>query len=214
MKKFYLIRHAQSETNAGLAIRPNHAINLTKLGNLQALELAQWLKNTIKEPISDVFVSSYVRTQQTAKPFLGIIDKEAIVIDELHEFNYLDFDRIKDLTVHEMVRLADEFWTTNVNHKDSDATESFLQFIERVRWVRNFFRSLPDGNYVVFTHGMWIGMLIWQILHQDGPRMHNMAKFRAFELAIRPKNCEVFILTGDSITKAYTKNDRQDGDIR
>lgn len=33
MKKIYLIRHAQSESNAGLALRPNHEINLTEFGN-------------------------------------------------------------------------------------------------------------------------------------------------------------------------------------
>ncbi|HCC66847.1 histidine phosphatase family protein [Moraxella osloensis] len=36
MKKIYLIRHAQSQSNAGQAVRPNHAINLTDVGKTQA----------------------------------------------------------------------------------------------------------------------------------------------------------------------------------
>ncbi len=70
MKKIYLIRHAQSESNAGVAIRPNHEINITELGKTQANELADWLQQHIDEPITDIFISRYLRTQQTAEPFL------------------------------------------------------------------------------------------------------------------------------------------------
>ena len=66
MKKIYLIRHAQSESNAGLLVRPNADINITELGNTQARELADWLHTHISEPIDDIFVSQFVRTQQTA----------------------------------------------------------------------------------------------------------------------------------------------------
>ena len=42
MKKIYLIRHAQSQSNAGQAVRPNHAINLTDVGKTQAQWWARW----------------------------------------------------------------------------------------------------------------------------------------------------------------------------
>lgn len=214
MKKIYLIRHAQSESNAGLLINPNHAINITNLGKTQAHELADWLNANIHEPISDIFTSEYVRTHQTAEPFLQSLTRTATVIDDLHEFNYLDFDNIKDLTFPDIVAMANDFWTKSPDYQDSDITDSFANFVGRVQNVRAFFDGLPDGTYVAFTHGMWIGMLIWQILHKDSPRMMNMLRFREFELTVRPKNCEVFLYQNGGIQKVRVRNDGQDDEIR
>lgn len=196
MKKIYLIRHAQSESNARLSIRPNPAIRLTDAGVAQANELCDWLLANITEPIDGVFRSHYLRTAQTAEPYLAATSQTAGVIEELHEFDYLDFERIKDLQFDELIEIAEEFWRIgDVNYKDGLATDSFANFVNRVQTVRQMFRELPNGNYIVFTHGMWIGMLLWQILHADGERVMDMNAFREYELAIRPKNCEVYLLT-------------------
>lgn len=196
MKKIYLIRHAQSESNARLAIRPNPIINLTQVGRVEAAELSDWLSEYIKAPIDGVFTSHYVRTAQTAEPFLSALGRSATVIEALHEFDYLDFERIKDLSFEDLLATADGFWQQgDPNYKDGMASDSFAHFAGRVQSVRQMFDALPDGHYVVFTHGMWIGMLMWQILHGDGARMMDMPAFRAYELAIRPKNCEVYLLS-------------------
>ena len=89
MKKIYLIRHAQSESNAGQAVRPNHAINLTDVGKTQAQALAEWLTDHISEPVTEIFVSQYLRTQQTAQPYIQRTNRLAIVNDEWHEFSFL-----------------------------------------------------------------------------------------------------------------------------
>lgn len=172
MKKIYLIRHAQSESNAGQAVRPNHAINLTDVGKTQAQELADWLSANVTEPVTEIFVSQYIRTQQTAQPYLQSTKRTATVIEELHEFNFLDFDTIKDLSFDDIRVIADDFWQQHSAHRASELTESFEQFVERVQKVRAYFDALPDGTYLVFTHGMWIGMLIWQLLLGDSPRLY------------------------------------------
>lgn len=211
MKKIYLARHAQSESNAGLTIRPNPAINITSLGQHQATELAQWLIQSIHEPIDEIFISPYVRTHQTALPFLAQMNKEPTTIDELYEFNYLEYGHIKGLTFPELLTMADEFWErADLSYKDGIDTDSYEEFVERVFKVRAFFESLPDGVYVAFGHGMWIGMLLWQLLQKDKKRILNMKAFRQFELSIRPKNCEVYLLTLDkeqSITKIRSRNE-------
>lgn len=214
MKKIYLIRHAQSESNAGQAVRPNHAINLTDVGKTQAQALADWLTDQISESVTEIFVSQYLRTQQTAQPYLQSTKRTAIVIDELHEFNFLDFDTIKDLSFDDIRVIVDEFWQQHSAHRASELTDSFEQFVERVKKVRAYFDALPDGTYLVFTHGMWIGMLIWQMLLGDSPRLYNMKKFREFELAVRPKNCEVLLLAPAGIKKVCVRNDGQDDEIR
>ena len=109
--------------------------------------------------------------------------------------------------------IADDFWQQHSAHRASEVTESFEHFVARVQKVRAYFDALPDGTYLVFTHGMWIGMLIWQLLLGDSPRLYNMKKFREFELATRPKNCEV-LLAPAGINKVWVRNDGQDDEIR
>lgn len=205
MKKFYLIRHAQSESNAGLNIRPNHLIALTELGKHQAIKLSDWLHQHIPMP-DGVFVSSYIRTHDTARPYLDKIGMTAVSIDNLREFNYLDYEHIKALSFHEIVQMADRFWQrAESEYTDSPATDSFINLVTRVKAVRDEFDRLPNGEYVVFTHGMWLGMLMWQLLHGDTSKVLNMKKFREFELSVRPKNCEVFVLTMDKIHCGISK---------
>lgn len=212
MKKIYLIRHAQSESNARLAIRPNPKVSLTDIGRAEAKELSDWLSVNIQWPIDGIFTSHYVRTHQTAKPFLIAIDRQAQVIEALHEFDYLDFNRIKDLSFEDLMATAEDFWQKgDITYQDGMAEDTFERFVERVRSVRQMFAEFPSGNYVVFTHGMWIGMLMWQIIHGGGTRMMDMPAFRAYELAIRPKNCEVYLLTDtqgvQSVAKVRVRDD-------
>lgn len=209
MKKIYLIRHAQSQSNAGLFIDENHKIALTELGHSQAKELGVWLSDYINEPVSDVLISTYLRTQQTAEPYLLKHGAEPVVIEGLREFNYLDFEHIKELPFEQVANMAEAFWQTgNIHYQDSERTDNFAHFVGRVQKVRAYFDELPDGVYVVFTHGMWIGMLLWQILHANSERIFDMKRFREFELAIRPNNCEVYqlLLPNNSITKVYVQS--------
>lgn len=211
MKHIYLIRHAQSESNAGVAIRPNSQINITNYGKTQAEQLANWLLSNIDKPVNGVFISPYIRTAQTAEPYLTQTKQQATVIDDLYEFNYFDFEHIKELTFTQLVTKADNYWQTeDIDFQDSENTDSYRQFIQRVRNVRQLFQQLPDGCYVIFTHGMWIGMLLWQLLHNDSKRIENMHKFRDFELSIRPKNCEVFLLKINDIETVRKIRSRQD----
>lgn len=213
MKKFYLIRHAQSESNAGHAVRPNQDIALTPLGHQQAQELCEWLSSHVSA--DGVFVSSYVRTHQSAKPYLDKTGLVPVVLEDLREFNYLDYEHIKDLTFAQIAQMADKFWANaDKDFTDSPNTDSFANLVARVKAVRNVFDRLPDGTYVVFTHGMWLGMLMWQLLHGyhggQCPRVFNLRHFREFEPTVRPKNCEVFLMMADThstITKVHTRGD-------
>lgn len=209
MKAFYLIRHAQSESNAGHNIAPNQDIILTKLGRQQATELADWLVSHV--PSADqVFVSSYVRTHETAQPYLDKSGHQPHILPDLREFNYLDYEHIKDLSFAQLVSLADEFWAKADKHyQDSPTTDSFANLVARVWAVRQTLNALPDGTYIIFTHGMWLGMLMWQLLHgyhgDDCPRLFNVSRFREFEVSVRPKNCEVFLMNSDDTVSTITK---------
>lgn len=206
MKKIYLIRHAQSESNAGMSIRPNADICLTEYGQRQAHELADWLVQHIEQP-KQIFISKYIRTAQTAQPYLTHIGQQAQILDDLFEFNYLDYQKIAHLTYAGLRTEAEQFWLKNdINYQDGAECDSFAQFVQRVKNVRQYFDDLEDGIYVVFTHGMWLGMLMWQLLLKNERKIVNMRSFCQFELTVRPKNCEVFLLNyADDITATIAK---------
>lgn len=194
MKTIYLVRHAQSESNAGVSIRPNHLISITEQGQQQAQDVAQWLVEHIPNP-TRVFVSKFIRTQQTAQPYLEKIQQESHILDDLYEFNYLDFKTIEQLNHQQLRQKAEEFWQKNdIFYRDSEQSDSYAHFVQRVKNVRQSLENLPNGHYVVFTHGTWLGMLMWQLLQLNEEKILNMQQFLKFEFAIRPKNCDVFML--------------------
>lgn len=207
MKNIYLIRHAQSAANAlpahgGSVQFRNAEIPLTPLGEAQAAALAQWLQKHAPPPDA-IFVSPYLRTQQTARPFLEKNGLKAAVLHDLHEFNYLAFDNVAGKKFMALNRLAEAYWQRgDADYRDGADCDSFTTFYQRVMGIRAHFRTLPDGNYIAFSHGLWIGMLLWQLVGRSG---NNMAHFRAFEQQVRPRNTETYLLRSDGQTESIAK---------
>lgn len=221
MKTIYLARHAQSESNTGQKISVNKEINITELGKLQSFELTDWLLENIAH-IDGILISTYQRTYQTALPLINKLAIEPVILDELHEFNCLNFANVKDKDFWGVKALVENYWQTlTPTQIDGDdlttpldwTAESFAEFVGRVKWVVQHFKALPDGVYVVYTHGIWLSMLIWLALNQPVDSNQAMQNFRQFELAIRPNNCEVFCLKFADDLLAITKvRILQDGD--
>ncbi|MDD2183627.1 histidine phosphatase family protein [Kingella sp. SNUBH-2017] len=217
MKNIYLIRHAQSAANAmpshgGLVSYRNAEIPITELGQTQAASLAQWLREHTPQPDA-VFVSPYLRTQQTARPYLEQSSLKAEVLHDLHEFNYLSFAHIDGQNFTRLKQLSEAYWQRNdPDYRDGEDCDSFASFYRRIADTRAHFRRLPDGNYTVFGHGFWIGLLLWQLIGRNhGIDMHH---FRTFELQVRPRNTEVFLLRIDdtdseTITKIRRLHDQE-----
>lgn len=207
MKHIYLIRHGQSVSNAGGEAQLNAQIALTELGNKQATAVAEWIIATLGENIASINVSKFLRTQQTAQPLVDKTGIAATVIDNLQEFDYLSFKKMAGRSVAERWRMAEAYWLEKAPEElDGDDAESYQQFCTRVAKVLKHFATLEDGNHVVYTHGLWISMLIWQLLGQPNSNNENMRKFRQFEMSIRARNCEVFLLSlSDEHPPAITK---------
>ncbi|MDK4684777.1 histidine phosphatase family protein [Kingella negevensis] len=196
MKKIYLIRHAQSAANAGSSsdrvIYPNSDIPLTELGKQQAEQLADWL--TEHAPNTDeIFTSPYLRTQQTSTLYLQKTQKTATVLNDLHEFNYLSFAKIQGKTFQELKSESEQYWASeDVNFKHGEDCDSFASFFNQVQTIRQYFAAKEDGVYVVFGHGFWIGVLLWQLLARDSGSL-KMQKFREFEVLVHPNNTDVYL---------------------
>lgn len=207
MKQIYLIRHGQSVSNAGGEAQLNAQIALTELGHRQAQEVALWLMDRLGEDIDSINVSKFLRTQQTAKPLVNKTGITPTVIDNLQEFDYLSFKKMQGVGLDKRWEMAQAYWLEKEPEAlDGDDAESYQQFCERVAKVLDHFKTFKPGNHVVYTHGLWISMLIWQILGQPNTKNESMRNFRQFEMSIRARNCEVFLLTlSDDQPPAITK---------
>lgn len=207
MKQIYLVRHGQSTSNAGGEAQPNAQIELTELGQQQVAQVADWLEQRLGDSVDGVHFSRFIRTQQTAQPFIDKVGLKPNLIEGLQEFDYLSFQKTQGTTFAQRLQMADEYWLSqDPRHADGVDAESFHAFYERVAGVLEHFKRLPDGNHVVFTHGLWMSMLVWQILGQPCIDNSHLQKFRQFELSIRPRNCEVLLLTlHDGQPPAITK---------
>ena len=207
MKKIYLVRHGQSHSNAGGEAMINADIPLTELGQHQAEQVAYWLYETLGDNIDSIMVSKFLRTHQTAQPLVDKLGLTPTVIEGLQEFDYLSFTAIDGTSLNHRRQLADDYWVVfDVDDRAGEDSESYREFCTRVADVLEQFKAMPDGNHVVYTHGIWMSMLVWQILGQPYHNNERMRKFRQFEMSIRPRNCEVLRLTlHDDFPPAITK---------
>src|SRR5947207_12823321 len=87
MHKFFLIRHGESQSNAGLATADPKNVALTSGGNEQAAQIAAFLKEYTS--LNLIITSAYLRANQTAAS-----TKDAFRIwypeeGEAHEYSYL-----------------------------------------------------------------------------------------------------------------------------
>lgn len=157
-KKVKLIRHAESTANKGIRADNPITIPLSEVGKSQAERLAEILD------ISEiVIVSKFERTTKTATPFLEKNKDIPIIISpDTHEFICLREERfIEAKNLDEIDILVEKFWSDlDPNYKDSQATESFYEFVERVHLFLLSLKDLPYKSIHIFSHEQFIKMAI------------------------------------------------------
>lgn len=195
MRTLYLVRHAQSESNASSISRADRDIAFTPLGMAQAAQLAERLP----QPAA-VYCSELKRTRQTAAPYLARWQQQACIVPELNEFSYPACETVTDKNGKERRLLAGTYWQEASSQRQTIAAahtmpDSFAGFIARVaRWRRCLAPELPNGSFS-FTHGLWLAMLIWQLLGHPCKNSDDMRCFRAWQRQLPMPNTATFALT-------------------
>lgn len=185
MKNIYLVRHEESEANASVnAITSSVAsIPLTEKGEHNARTFADMC-----DVVADlVVVSPYLRTQQTAEPY---IDKNAITHVEMwntEEFTYLHQAKYNGTTTLERREAAHAYWSrADIQYKDGNDCESFAEFVDRVLVVRNQLLARTENTILLFSHGYFIRtFLYFNDLLQKGQIISDKDKLDCF-IAIAP----------------------------
>ena len=205
MTDIYIVRHGQSAANVGEITHDPAQIPLTQTGVQQAADLASLLEITPRQ----VITSNYVRAKNTAQPFCqrwGLSSRELPV---LHEFVTLSPSVVNGTSVDFRKPLIDAYWDAaepQVQHGED--SESFEQFAARVNQFRGQLAALGH-NTVIFGHGMWFALLIWQLQGFGWRDSLSMAAFRRYQLALPMPNCGVYVLRsqgGDSWAVSFQEH--------
>lgn len=180
---FWLIRHAQSEANAGLKTSDPISTPLTEKGRKQAYELAQ----SLQEPPRLIVTSPYTRAWRTAEPVWERFPKTPVVTWPIQEFTYLCPTLYQNTTQAERRPFVQSFWgKADPTYCDGVGAESFFQFFERVKQAEKRMKDLAisfenTGKILLFGHGQFIRTLLFLWLTQkqeiDSEAMSHMGSF-------------------------------------
>lgn len=192
--RLIMVRHGESTANAGARGETPSGTPLTPIGHQQAVRAAYGLLDLGLSSPDVVAVSPFLRTQQTAKPYLRAIHGHSWVWP-IEEWVFLDPKRYEGTTqaerqgdVRAYVERGDPY------ADDGGAGESFFTFIHRVDFFLQVARTW--GTSVAFTHGRFIRGVLWRIANPGGFLL-SQAEFRsfwAFSDQTEVHNCQRFEL--------------------
>ncbi|NGX59796.1 MAG: Adenosylcobalamin/alpha-ribazole phosphatase [Chlamydiae bacterium] len=154
-QKVYLVRHGETEWTIAKKHTGLTDIPLTDEGRLQA----EWLKGKLEDKkFKKVFCSSLERARETCK--IAGFSKEAIIDEDLLEWNYGDYEGKTLAEIHE----TDPKWT--IFSKGAPNGESLGDIATRANRVISRVRDIP-GDVALFSSGHFSRALAarWLQLH-------------------------------------------------
>ncbi|MFC7361706.1 histidine phosphatase family protein [Nocardioides astragali] len=170
--RLLLMRHGQTHANVSGELDTAHpGVDLTDLGRAQAVAASRALAD---EPIDAIYVSSRVRTHQTAAPTAEDRDIELTQLDGLEEIQAGDFEMRKDHdAVAGYIGCVATWLEGDLTHRMPGA-ETGEEFLERFdAAVRRIVDAGHDAALIV-SHGAalrtWVSTRMEP--HPDAPPAH------------------------------------------
>lgn len=187
MKKFVLVRHGQSEDNAGMASRGLGLAHLTKKGREQARQTGDhW-----QESPDLIVVSPYVRAQQTAEPTIARFPEAKVVIWPIEEFRQLGETAYQSRDMNYRQERYREHWAANdPDYVDGPGAESIRTFAERLDQLDHNLNITDFQTAYVFGHGFFLrSFLLRHIWGTTLPMIEDLPHFRASVTKWHFPNC-------------------------
>lgn len=196
MPTVWLIRHSESEANAGLPTVDPSITPITAKGERQAQQVAQ----AFTQAPNLIVTSPYYRTQQTAQPTRARFPDVPHAEWPVQEFTYLAPARYRGSTIEDRLPLSDAYWQQNdPHHRDGTGAESFADLLVRVQITQTKLIHLEEEFVVVFSHGRFIRALVWAVLTRSTEVNHK--RMRQFQSLIT-----AFSVPNGSILKLHVQN--------
>ncbi len=198
MNFVWFIRHAQSDSNAGLPTKNPEGTRITDLGQYQAEQVAKCFSFAPDR----IIVSPYYRTQLTADPLIKRFPAVPVEEWNVQEYTYLMPAKYVGTTGADRRPDVRAYWARNdPQYCDGEGAESFQNFITRVDETLERIKTC-SGFTAVFTHGQVIRGLLWRMLYRESEISEKtMEKFFHFREAARVPNASIVkcVVHDDSI---------------
>lgn len=215
MKYVRLIRHGESEANAGEASLDHASIPLTSKG----VEQAHLVAGSFAQAPTLIVASPFLRAHATAMATVAVFPATPFETWPIHEFTYLEPARCINTTVAQRRGWVEAYWAkADPAFRDSEGAESFLDFISRARSFLDQLAEHAAHDIAVFSHGQFINALAWLVECKpqkiDGQAM---AEWREYEITNHVPNCSGYTLSkhpNDEDWKLNSAESRIDVDQR
>jgi broad specificity phosphatase PhoE len=199
MTEIWLIRHGESESNAGMPTSDTTKIVLTPRGIAQA----EYVAAAFTRAPSLIVMSPYLRAQQSAQPTIERFPQARREEWPVHEYTYLSLASRHNTTLHGRKPQIDAYWERcDPQYLDGDGAETFAALVERAKHVLERIKQLDDTFVAIFSHGLFIRTLLWVLLagsvEIDPTRMR---RYRGFVSG--------FAVPNASIVKLYMSGERE-----
>jgi len=161
MTEIWLIRHGESESNAGMPTSDTSKIALTQRGFAQA----ECIVEAFTRSPSLIVTSPYLRARQSARPAIECFPQARLEEWPVHEYPYLSLASRHNTTLQERRPLIDAYWDRcDPHYLDGDGAESFVALVARAAQALERMKSLDDDFVAIFSHGLFIRTLLWVLL--------------------------------------------------
>ncbi|MEU8801184.1 histidine phosphatase family protein [Spirillospora sp. NPDC048819] len=189
VRRVWMVRHGQSESNAGLPTNGPGVSPLTARGREQAVRMAAAFTGPPALIVSSSFVRARQTAQATAERFPGVPYEEWPV----QEFTYLGELHGPRTTNEQRRPFAEDYWERSDPDHVNGGGESFRALIRRANAFLDGLAERPeDGLIAVFTHGLFMKAVMWSLMTGvTDPDAAAMRGFRHFNGACDVPNCAV-----------------------
>jgi 2,3-bisphosphoglycerate-dependent phosphoglycerate mutase len=175
--RVWLIRHGESESNAGLSSSVPGSSPLTVLGRQQAERIAL----AFPDDPALIVTSPFIRARQTAQPTISRFPRAECQEWPVQEFTYLGELHGRTMTPEEREPHVQAYWKRSDPDDARGGGESFAGLLRRVTDCLSRLAAPRPGPVAVFTHGYFMRAVVWSLLAgvsiPDGPQMRNFRSF-------------------------------------
>ena len=191
-----LVRHGESESNAGQVSEDAASAGLTPLGMRQAEAVAA----AFDAAPARFVVSPYRRAQLTAAPAIARFPQVPLETWPVHEFTFLSPSGYQGTTVESRKPAVEAYWGAGDAHAvTGEGAESFAMLLARVHDARLRLEAFEAGPIAVFSHKKFLNALLWSWLAGvPAASSSRMRRFREFDHALPFPNGAIVTVRFDS----------------
>lgn len=192
MTRILLIRHGETEWNAGDRFRGRADVDLNEKGVLQAKLLAGYLADT---EIEAVYSSPLVRARRTAEGIAGNHELKVHIEHDLIDCDFGEWQGMSRSEVQDIYGKLHIKWTTSPEKVKIPGGESLEDVRERASRVIRKLISLHSGTVVLVSHRVVLKVMICMLLGLDDSHFWTI---RLDTCGITVFSCEngLYVLTG------------------